>query len=136
MILGLPDDARAYGVEFDVTESGGPVGGIEHGGVEATLPEMAGVAMDGVAIGGVEAAQVHHKERNGVGLVPDGDQMEVIRHEGLGGDAHGTLLAAGGEEVEEVLAIGVAEEDSLTVVTGLGDMQPVARGGRNGSCVA
>ena len=41
MILGLPDDVRAYGVEFDVTESGGPVGGIEHGGVEAALPEMA-----------------------------------------------------------------------------------------------
>ena len=117
MILGLPADARAYGVEFDVTESGGPVGGIEHGGVEAALPEVAGMAVDGVAIGSVEAAQVHHKERNGVGLVPDGDQMEVIRHEGVGG-----------EEVEEVLAIGVAEEDSLTVVAALGDMQPVARG--------
>ena len=85
------------------------------------------MAMDGVAISGVEAAQVHHKERNGVGLVPDGDQMEVIRHKGVGGDAHGALLAAG-EEVEEVLAIGVAREDSLTVVAALGDMQPVAGG--------
>ena len=27
--------------------------------------------MDGVAISGVEAAEVHHKERNGVVLVPD-----------------------------------------------------------------
>ena len=59
---------------------------------------------------------------------PYGDQMEVIRHEGVGGDAHGALLAAGGEEVEEVLAISVAEEDSLTVVAALGDVQPVARG--------
>ena len=84
--------------------------------------------MDGVAISGVEAAQVHHKERNGVGLVPYGDQMEVIRHQGVGGDAHAALLAAGGEEVEEVLAIGVPQEDSLTVVAALGDVQPVARG--------
>ena len=119
---------RADGVEFDVTERGGPVGRIEHGGVEAALPEVTGVAVDGIAIGGVEAAQVHHKERDGVGLVPDGDQMEVIRHERVGGDAHGALLAAGGDEVEEVLAIGVAEEDSLTVITALGDVQPVAGG--------
>ena len=60
-------------------------------------------------------------------MVPDGDQMEVIRHESVGGDAHGALLAAGGEDVEEVLAIGVAREDSLTVVAALGDVQPVAR---------
>ena len=84
--------------------------------------------MDSIAIRGVEAAEVHHKERNGVDLVSDGDQMEVIRHEGVRGDAHGALLAAGGEEVEEVLAISVAEEDSLTVVAALGDVQPVAGG--------
>ena len=94
------------------------------------------MAVDSIAIRGVEATQVHHEERNGVGLVPDGDQMEVIRHEGVGGDAHGALRAAGGEEVEEVLAIGVAEEDSLTVVAALGDVLPVARGKRNGFCVA
>ena len=29
MILGQSGHARAYGVEFDVTESGGPTGGIE-----------------------------------------------------------------------------------------------------------
>ena len=38
------------------------------------------------------------------------------------------FLAAGGQQVEEILAIGVAEEDSLTVVAALGDVQPVARG--------
>ena len=85
--------------------------GPEHGGVEAALPEVASVAVDGIAIGGVEAAQVHHEERNGIGLVADGDQMEVIRHEGVGGDAHAALLAAGGQQVEEILAIGVAEEE-------------------------
>ena len=37
-------------------------------------------------------------------------------------------MAAGGEEVEEVLAISVAEEDSLTVVAALSDVQPVAGG--------
>ena len=45
-------------------------------------------------------------------------------------------MAAGGEEVEEVLAISVAVEDSLTVVAALSDVQPVSRGERNGSCVA
>ena len=45
-----------------------------------------------------------------------------------GGDTHAALLAAGGEEVEEVLAISVAEEDSLTVVAALSDVQPVAGG--------
>ena len=84
--------------------------------------------MGGIAIGGAEGAEVHHRERNGVGLVSNGDQMEVIRHEDLGVDARAALLGAGGEEVEELLAIGVAEEDSLTVVAALGDMQPVAQG--------
>ena len=79
MIFGPPNHARSDGVEFHVTESGGPVVGIEHGGVEAALPEVASVAVDGIAIGGVEAAQVHHEKRNGIGLVADGDQMEVIR---------------------------------------------------------
>ena len=57
-----------------------------------------------------------------------GKRVNDLRREGVGGDAHGALLAAGGEEVEEILAIGVAEEDSLTVVAALGDVQPVARG--------
>ena len=58
----------------------------------------------------------------------DGDQMKVIRHQGVGGDGHAALLAAGGEEVEELLAIGVADEDSLTVVAALGDVRAVAQG--------
>ena len=71
----------------------------------------------------------HHQDRSGVGLVPDGDRMEVIRHEVVGGDANGALLAADGEEVEEVLAIGVAE-DSLTIVAALSDVPPVAGGAK------
>ena len=46
----------------------------------------------------------------------------------MGGDGHAALLAAGGEEAEELLAIGVAEGDSLTIVAALGDTQPVAQG--------
>ena len=55
------------------------MGGIAHGVVEAALTHVAGVAVDGVAIRGVDAAEVHHKERNGVGLVPDGDQIKTLK---------------------------------------------------------
>ena len=47
---------------------------------------------------------------------------------GIPGDGPVLALAAGGEEVEEVLAISVAEENSLTVVAALSDVQPVAGG--------
>ena len=46
MIFGPPNHARSDGVEFHVTDSGGPMVGIEHGGVEAALPEVASVAVD------------------------------------------------------------------------------------------
>jgi hypothetical protein len=50
--------------------------------------------------------------------------MEVVGHQGVGRNADVALLAALFEEFEEVLAIGVAEEDALLVVAALGDVQP------------
>ena len=49
-----------------------------------------------------------------------------IRHQGVGGHANRPLFTASFEKVQEVPAIGVAEEDALFVVAALGDVQPVS----------
>jgi hypothetical protein len=48
-------------------------------------------------------------------------------HDGVAGDVDLALFAALFEEVEEELAVGVAEEDALLVVAALGDVEPVGR---------
>ena len=116
----------ADGVHFDVTERGFPMGVVQHAGVKAALPDSAGVVMGDVAMGGVEAVDVHHEQRDGVRTVTGGDQVEVIRHQGVGGHADRPLFTASFEKVQEVPAIGVAEEDTLFVVAALGDVQPVS----------
>jgi hypothetical protein len=58
-----------------------------------------------------------------------GDAIDC-RHDGVGGDAHVPLFAAGFEQGEEVLAIGVAHEDALPVIATLGEVQPVAERGK------
>ena len=60
------------------------------------------------------------------------NQVEVIGHQGIGGDADGALLAVGFEELQEVLAIGVAGEDALLVVAALGKVEPVSGRGEAG----
>ena len=61
-----------------------------------------------MAISGVAAVDVHHEERDGSGPIAHRNQVEVIGHQRIGGDADGALLAMGFEELQEVLAIGVA----------------------------
>ena len=54
------------------------------------------------------------------------NEVKVIRHESISGNAHAAFLAMRFEEAEEVFAIGVAGEDSLAVVAALGEMEPVS----------
>ena len=68
----------------------------------------------------------HHEERDGVLFVAGGDEMEVVGHDGVGGDADGALLAVRLEQGEEVQPIGVAQEDALLVVAALGEVQPMS----------
>ena len=65
------------------------------------------------------------KEGDGVGAITGDDEVEVIRHQGISGDANAAFLAMRFEEAEEVFAIGVAGEDSLAVVAALREMKPV-----------
>ena len=92
------------------------MGVVQHAGVKAALPDSAGVVMGDVAMGGVEAVQVHHEQRDGVGTVASGDQMEVIRHQGVGGNADRPLFTASFQKVQEEPAISVAKEDALFVI--------------------
>ena len=89
------DNAGADRVQFHVAKRGLPMGIVEDAGVEAALPEFSGAAFEGVAISGVAAVDVHHEERDGVGLVAHRDQVEVIGHQSISGDADGALLAMG-----------------------------------------
>ena len=88
------DDAGADRVQFHVVKRGLPMGVVEDTGVEASLPELSGAAFERVAISGVAAVNVH-EERDGIGLIAHRNQMEVIGHQGIGGDADGALLAMG-----------------------------------------
>ena len=74
--------------------SGFPMGGVEDTGVEAALPKVAGGPLEGVAIFGILAVQVHHETGNGLAAITDGDQMEVIAEEDISGDAHVPFLTA------------------------------------------
>ena len=124
------DDAGADRVQFHVVKRGLPMGVVEDTGVEASLPELSGAAFERVAISGVAAVNVHHEERDGIGLIAHRNQMEVIGHQGIGGDADGALLAVGFEQLQEVLAIGVAAEDALLVVAALDKVEPVSGGAK------
>ena len=46
-----------------------------------------------MAVGGVLAVDVHHKEGDGVRAIAGGDEVEVIRDEGVSGDAYAAFLA-------------------------------------------
>ena len=110
------DDAGADRVQFHIAKRGLPMGVVEDAGVEASLPELSGAAFERVAISGVAAVNVHHEARDGIGLIAHRNQVEVIGHQRIGGDADGALLAVGLEELQEVLAIGVAGEDASVVI--------------------
>ena len=118
--------ASPDGVHFDVAEGGGPMVIVKNAGKETALPEMTAKFLGGVAVGGVLAINVHHKEGDGVGAITGDDEVEVIRHQGVRGDADAAFLAMRFKEAEEVFAIGVAGEDSLAVVAALGEMEPVS----------
>lgn len=126
MVFGAFDDAGADGIQFDVAQGGGPMVTVEQAGEEAALPEPAGAALGGVAVGGVEAVDVHHEEGDGVGAVAGGDQVVVVRHQGIRGDPDASLGAVSVEEVEEEVAVSVGGEDGLAVVAALGQMKPVS----------
>ena len=115
-------ETGADGIQVDVAEGCFPVRGVQHAGVEASLPEVAGGAADGIAVGGVLAVEVHHEERDGVGAVTDGDLVVVIGHHDVASDADFAFFAEGAEEVEEVLAVGGGGKDGLAIVAALGEM--------------
>ena len=108
VVGGVGRKAGPDGVHFDVAEGGGPMVVVKNAGEEAALPEMTAKFLGGVAVGGVLAVDVHHKEGDGVGAITGDDEVEVIRHQGISGDANAAFLAVRFEEAEEVFAIGVA----------------------------
>ena len=68
------------------------------------------------------------KAGDGVRPVIDGNEVEVVDMR-VSGDADAAFLAMRFEEGEEVLAIGAAREDSLTVVAALDEMEASIRRG-------
>ena len=65
-------------VHFDVTEGGGPMVVVEHAGKETALPEMAAKFLDGVAVGGVLAVDVHHEEGDRIRAIASDNEVKVI----------------------------------------------------------
>ena len=65
-------------VHFDVAEGGGPMVVVEHAGKETTLPEMAAKFLDGVAVGGVLAVDVHHEEGDRIRAIASDNEVKVI----------------------------------------------------------
>ena len=89
VVSGGGGEASPDGV--DIAEGGGPVGVVEDAGEEAPLPEVAAPFLSGVAVAGVLAIDVHHEEGDGVRAIAGGDQVEVVGHERVRGDASAAL---------------------------------------------
>ena len=81
---------------------------VEDAGEETTLPEMTAKFLGGVAVGGVLAVDVHHEQGDGVRAITGGDEVKVIGHQGVSGNADAAFLAMRFKEAEKVFAIGVA----------------------------
>ena len=60
---------------------------------------------------------------------PGCDQVEMVGHQGVGGDADVALLGVLLDQVQEVLPIGVGGKDGLFVIAALGEVEPVTRRG-------
>ena len=84
--------ASSGGVQFDVAESGFPVGVIEDARVEAVLPDAASGALGGIAVSGVLAVHLHHEVRDRILAIANRDQMEMVGHQGVSGDADVAFL--------------------------------------------
>ena len=69
-----------------------------------------------IPMGGIQTVQVHHEERHRIGLVPYGDQVEVIGHEAVSADSYCALLTANGHQRHKILPIGVGQKHTLLVV--------------------
>ena len=54
------------------------------------------------------AVDVHHEQGAGVRAITGGDEVKVIGHQGVSGNADAAFLAMRFKEAEEVFAIGVA----------------------------
>ena len=105
VVLGSLGYAGPNGVHFDVPEGGGPMVVVEYAGEETTLPKITAKFFGGVAVGRVLAVDVHHEQGDGVRAITGGDEVKVIGHEGVRGNADAAFLAMRFKEAEEVFAI-------------------------------
>ena len=121
-LLGGGDNVGADRVAFDVGEGAPDVGGVEGDGVVAGLPEVAaGVAVD-VDDAGVIGVEATEGDGGGVGVVGDGDEVVVVRHEAIAEDFELVFGGVLGEEAEEEVAVAVGVEDLLAGVAALGEV--------------
>lgn len=120
------------GVELNVTQGGDEVHGVEHAGVEATLPQATGAGEAAVEVLGILGIDGLNEFRNAIRLVGAGNEVEMIGHEAIGEDINFAALGVTLEEGEEVRIVAVGEEGLLAVVTALGNVEPMIRRGKTG----
>ena len=76
----MSDDARADGVEVDVSEGGEEVRVVEHAGEEAALPEPASAVEPTMEILGILAREMLHEPADGVLDLAGDDEVKVVGH--------------------------------------------------------
>ena len=78
--------------------------------------------MDKIEILRIAALGALQPRGEGVGAPGHGDEVDVIRHQTEGEEADAGLRGGFAEQFEVDVAVGVGMEDSLAVVTALGDV--------------
>ncbi len=95
---------------------------VQRAGIEAVLPEVPGPVPPRIEIEGVAAMSPAQGDAEGLRLLGNRDQVNVVAHQTIGQDAHLGLRAVFGQAVQVGVPIGVGKEDSLAVDTSLGDV--------------
>ena len=128
----MSDDARADGVEVNVSEGGEEVRVVEHAAEEAALPEPAAAIEPTMEILGILAREMLHEPADGVLDLAGDDKVNVVGHDRVAVDANLAEIGVVVQESEKLGAVIVAEEDRLAIVAALGEVEWVSGGRESG----
>ena len=106
------DQVGPEGVALDVTEDDAEVVIFLDGkGLEASLPDVAGGAVNGDVAADVGVHEPVHPAAQVAVVMGPYNEVEVVGHEAVGQESHGNAQAGLGEQAEERLVVRVMVED-------------------------
>jgi hypothetical protein len=121
------NECSANGVALDVAEGGPEVERAQGAGEEAILPEVAAASEAGVKVLGKSAMRPAKGDGQGVVLIRNSNQMNVIRHQAIGQHAEAGGLGVVAEKLFVDFEIAPGVEHALAISSPLGHVGGVHR---------